>query len=101
MTHIIVDKRDDSRRVELMKRTSRCLLLSSTDCIVLMSDSSPKHRHVIISEYISACLEEKTLLDEDGRHIGFRFVCGFTEYYNQNLCHEDEVAEWDCWVRKS
>ncbi|KAH9935959.1 DNA ligase 4 [Epithele typhae] len=48
LTHIVVDKRDDSRRQELIKRTSK-----------------PKRRHVVIAEFIEACLEEDTLLDED------------------------------------
>ncbi|KAJ7252709.1 DNA ligase 4 [Mycena haematopus] len=49
LTHVVIDKRDDSRRVELMKRTSK-----------------PKRRHLVISEFIQACLDESTLLDEDG-----------------------------------
>ncbi|KAF8216400.1 DNA ligase 4 [Mycena galopus ATCC 62051] len=48
LTHVVIDKRDDSRRVELMKRTSK-----------------PKRRHLVISEFIQACLDECTLLDED------------------------------------
>ncbi|KAJ7115869.1 DNA ligase 4 [Mycena epipterygia] len=48
LTHIVIDKRDDSRRVELMKRTSK-----------------PKRRHLVIAEFIQACLDEATLLDED------------------------------------
>ncbi|KAJ7816620.1 DNA ligase IV [Mycena leptocephala] len=49
LTHVVIDKRDDSRRVELMKRTSK-----------------PKRRHLVIAEFIQACLDEGTLLDEDG-----------------------------------
>ncbi|KAF8159664.1 DNA ligase IV [Crassisporium funariophilum] len=48
MTHIVVDKRDESRRLELMRRTSK-----------------PKRRNLVIAEYIQACLDEGTLLDED------------------------------------
>ncbi|KDQ61444.1 hypothetical protein JAAARDRAFT_30880 [Jaapia argillacea MUCL 33604] len=48
LTHIVLDKRDDSRRLELMKRTSK-----------------PKRRHLVISEFVTACVEEDTLLDED------------------------------------
>ncbi|GLB41800.1 putative DNA ligase [Lyophyllum shimeji] len=48
LTHVIIDKRDDSRRLELMRRTSK-----------------PKRRRLIIPEYIQACLEEQTLLDEE------------------------------------
>ncbi|KAJ7583239.1 DNA ligase 4 [Mycena floridula] len=48
LTHIIIDKRDDGRRVALIKRTFQ-----------------PKYRCLILSEYIEACLEEKTLLDEN------------------------------------
>ncbi|KAL0953630.1 hypothetical protein HGRIS_004835 [Hohenbuehelia grisea] len=48
LTHVVIDKRDDSRRVELMKRTAK-----------------PKRRHLVISDFIQACLDEETLLDED------------------------------------
>ncbi|KAG5647455.1 hypothetical protein DXG03_009386 [Asterophora parasitica] len=49
LTHIVIDKRDDSRRLELIKRTSK-----------------PKRRQFVVSEFIEACLEEQTLLDEEG-----------------------------------
>ncbi|KAF9785002.1 DNA ligase 4 [Thelephora terrestris] len=48
LTHIVVNKRDTSRRLELMKRTSE-----------------PKRRYLVVSEFITACLEESTLLDEE------------------------------------
>lgn len=48
LTHIVLDKRDDSRRRELMKRTSK-----------------PKHRNLVLSDFIEACIEEDTLLNED------------------------------------
>ncbi|PPQ96588.1 hypothetical protein CVT26_006325 [Gymnopilus dilepis] len=48
LTHVLVDKRDESRRLELIKRTAQ-----------------PKRRHLVISEYINACLEEDTLLNEE------------------------------------
>ncbi|KAH7914811.1 ATP dependent DNA ligase domain-containing protein [Hygrophoropsis aurantiaca] len=50
LTHVILDKRDDSRRLVLLQRTSQ-----------------PKRRRLIVSEYILACLEEETLLDEEGK----------------------------------
>ncbi|GJE90990.1 DNA ligase 4 [Phanerochaete sordida] len=48
LTHILLDKRDTSRRVELGKRTSK-----------------PKRKHLVLTDFIEACLEEDTLLDED------------------------------------
>jgi len=48
LTHVVLDKRDDSRRRELMKRTSE-----------------PKHRNLVLSDFIEACIEEGTLLNED------------------------------------
>jgi len=48
LTHVVVDKRDPSRRLELMQRTSK-----------------PKRRHLVISEFIQVCLDEGTLLDEE------------------------------------
>ncbi|KAF9266852.1 DNA ligase 4 [Marasmius fiardii PR-910] len=51
LTHVVIDKRDISRRIELIRRTSK-----------------PKRRHLVISEYIQACIDEGTLLDEDGKY---------------------------------
>lgn len=48
LTHVVIDKLDDSRRLDLMKRTSK-----------------PKRRYVVVSEYIKACLDEQTLLNEE------------------------------------
>lgn len=48
LTHVVLDKRDDSRRLTLMQRTSR-----------------PKRRRLVISDYVPACLEEESLLDEE------------------------------------
>ncbi|KAE9399995.1 DNA ligase 4 [Gymnopus androsaceus JB14] len=48
LTSIIMDKRDTSRRLELMRRTAK-----------------PKHRRLIVSDYVEACIEEKTLLNEE------------------------------------
>jgi len=47
LTHVVIDKRDDSRRRELMKKTSK-----------------PKHRNIVLSDFIEACIEENTLLNE-------------------------------------
>ncbi|OAX43215.1 DNA ligase 4 [Rhizopogon vinicolor AM-OR11-026] len=48
LTHVVLDKRDDSRRLILMQRTSK-----------------PKRRRLVISDYVTACLEEESLLDEE------------------------------------
>ncbi|KDQ13109.1 hypothetical protein BOTBODRAFT_33972 [Botryobasidium botryosum FD-172 SS1] len=48
LTHVIVDRRDKSRRKELLLRTAR-----------------PKRRHLVLAEFIATCIEEDTLLDED------------------------------------
>ena len=58
LTHVLVDKRDESRRLELIKRTAQ-----------------PKRRHLVISEYINACLEEDTLLNEEGECARFMSDC--------------------------
>ncbi|KAI0058986.1 ATP-dependent DNA ligase [Artomyces pyxidatus] len=47
LTHVVLDKRDTSRRHELMKITSK-----------------PKRRNLVLSDFIQACLDEDTLLDE-------------------------------------
>ncbi|KLO08051.1 DNA ligase 4 [Schizopora paradoxa] len=48
LTHVVIDKRDDSRRKELSKRTS-----------------TPKRRQLVVSDFIHACIDENTLLDEE------------------------------------
>ena len=70
LTHIIVDKRDASRRQELMKRTSKYVAEtqpSHDPHLIFTCAVRPKRRHLVISEFITACLEESTLLDEDGK----------------------------------
>jgi len=47
LTHVVLDKRDDSRRRELMKKTSK-----------------PKNRNLVLSDFVEACIEENTLLNE-------------------------------------
>ncbi|KAI0741954.1 ATP dependent DNA ligase domain-containing protein [Daedaleopsis nitida] len=60
LTHIVLDKRDVSRRQELIKRTSK-----------------PKRRHLVIAEFIEICVEEATLMDEDGE---WPACCTFGEH---------------------
>ncbi|OBZ73865.1 DNA ligase 4 [Grifola frondosa] len=48
LTHIVIDKRDTGRRLELIERTSK-----------------PKRRNLVVSEFLEACLDEGTLLDEN------------------------------------
>ncbi|KAH8116296.1 DNA ligase 4 [Phellopilus nigrolimitatus] len=49
LTHIVIDKRDSSRRKELMKLTAK-----------------PKRRNLVLGDFIFACVEESSLLDESG-----------------------------------
>ena len=32
-----------------------------------MENHRPKRRHLVVSEYIQACLDEQTLLNEEGK----------------------------------
>ncbi|KAI0820786.1 DNA ligase 4 [Trametes gibbosa] len=48
LTHVVLDKRDISRRKELIARTSE-----------------PKRRHLVISDWVDVCVAEETLLDEE------------------------------------
>ncbi|CAE7070145.1 unnamed protein product [Rhizoctonia solani] len=48
LTHIVLHELDKSRRIELIRRTSK-----------------PKRRHVVLTDFISSCISEGTLLDED------------------------------------
>lgn len=70
LTHVVIDKRDESRRLELIKRTSKFVcLVEVVTCSLTWLIFRPKRRHLVISEYIRACLDEETLLDEDGTHL--------------------------------
>ncbi|KAH9479555.1 DNA ligase 4 [Psilocybe cubensis] len=59
LTHVVVDQRDVRRRIELIKRTSK-----------------PKMRNLVISDYIQACLDEGTLLDNAGCLSSFIYIMG-------------------------
>ncbi|CAE6437401.1 unnamed protein product [Rhizoctonia solani] len=48
LTHIVLHELDKSRRIELIRRTSK-----------------PKRRYMVLTAFISACVSEGTLLDED------------------------------------
>ena len=66
LTHIVLDKRDDSRRRELMKRTSKYVDMHIRFLAVLKRICRPKHRNLVLSDFIEACIEENTLLNEAG-----------------------------------
>lgn len=68
LTHIVLDKRDDSRRLELMKRTAKSVYsLPLKNNPYMCCHFRPKRRHLVISDFLQACLDEGTLLDEDGK----------------------------------
>jgi DNA ligase-4 len=71
LTHVVLDKRDDNRRRELMKRTSKYghIYKFSLPFVVLTQIYRPKHRNLVLSDFIEACKEEGTLLNEAGRPI--------------------------------
>ncbi|KAG8695218.1 DNA ligase (ATP) [Ceratobasidium sp. 395] len=48
LTHVVLHERDKSRRVELIRRIAK-----------------PQRRHMVLTAFISACVTENTLLDED------------------------------------
>ncbi|KAG9081227.1 DNA ligase (ATP), partial [Ceratobasidium sp. 370] len=48
LTHLVLHELDKSRRIELNRRTAK-----------------PKRRHMVLTSFISACISENTLLDED------------------------------------
>ena len=74
LTHVLVDRRDVSRRLELMKRTSQSVIFTPNSYTKLTM-RRPKRRYLVVSEYIQACLDEGTLLDEDGECLDVLFRC--------------------------
>ncbi len=74
LTHVVLDKRDDSRRRELMKRTSKYGHIHLIFVTLLLSLRfspvyRPKHRNLVLSDFVEACIEENTLLNEAGEPI--------------------------------
>ena len=55
-----------------MKRTSKCVSETQPFWDVRLTFTRtirPKRRYLVVSEFISACLEESTLLDEEGEFV--------------------------------
>ena len=54
-----------------MKRTSKYVLGTRVRDVHLIFARAvrPKRRHLVVSEFITACLEESTLLDEEGKFL--------------------------------
>ena len=89
LTHIVVDKRDASRRLELMKRTSKYVLETQSFlgvCLTFACAVRPRRRHLVVSEFITACLEESTLLDEEGKFPDLRHELSFGLTDFQRIC---------------
>jgi DNA ligase-4 len=66
LTHIVLHELDKSRRVELIRRTakyvqSRAEFGLETDYAI----NRPRRRHAVLTGFVSACVSEGTLLDED------------------------------------
>ena len=68
LTHVIIDKRDDTRRLTLMSQTAKYVrvLKSQQTSDRYICISRPKRRRLVIAEFVQACLDEGTLLDEEG-----------------------------------
>jgi hypothetical protein len=50
LSHIITDDEDSSRYAELVRKTSK-----------------PKHKHIILPSWVDECIDENTLMNEDGK----------------------------------
>lgn len=50
LTHIIMDDEDSDRYAELTRKTSK-----------------PKRKHIVLPSWVDECLEEETLMNEDGK----------------------------------
>lgn len=64
LTHIIMDDGDSGRYVELVRKTAEWVqpLRQSS---MLISDR-PKRKHIILPSWVAECMEEETLMNEDG-----------------------------------
>ena len=63
LTHIIVDDADSGRYAELSRRTSQ-YVCNQRDSLELIS--RPKRKHIVLPSWVEECLEEETLMNEDG-----------------------------------
>jgi DNA ligase 4 len=87
LTHVVLDKRDDSRRRELMKRTSKYGSICITfPFAILTRIYRPKHRNLVLSDFIEACIEENTLLNEVGE-LNFRCFCYHLAQFPHSRLH--------------
>lgn len=53
--------------------------VSGRDSMLILTIFRPRRRYLIISDFIQACLDEETLLDEDGTCFGQHSDCGQTD----------------------
>ena len=63
LTHIIVDDDDSGRYAELSRRTSQYV-----HCLHRLAKliSRPKRKHIVLPSWVEECLDEETLMNEDG-----------------------------------
>lgn len=66
LTHIIMDDDDSIRYAELVRKTAKSVFpfLSHRRCVDW--DDRPKHKHIVLPSWVKECVEEETLMNEDG-----------------------------------
>jgi DNA ligase-4 len=55
LTHVVTDDEDSVRYAELMRKTSK-----------------PKRKHIVLPSWVDECIEEETLMNEDGESMSDR-----------------------------
>jgi DNA ligase-4 len=65
LTHVVLFKQDISRRVSLIRRTSMYVISLLWNPCFINATSRPKRRRLVLTTFVSGCVQEETLLDED------------------------------------
>ena len=74
-----MDDDDSDRYAEIMRRTAK-----------------PKMRHIVLPSWVEECVDEETLMNEDGRSIPGSFaICTFLGLRHRNFARqEDGETQW-------
>jgi DNA ligase-4 len=60
LTHIIMDDQDSARYAEISRNTAKCVNGEIT------AYDRPKRKHIVLPSWVHECLDEETLMNEDG-----------------------------------
>jgi DNA ligase 4 len=86
LTHILLDKRDISRRKELSAQTSKSVATLVRVVSAILTPCRPKRRYLVLADFIPGCIAENTLLDEPGEGYHYYFARAFLTRIIDSIC---------------